>query len=756
MAYAAGMNVHADEPPEGPAEGPVQHDVAEGPVQHDVAEGPVQHDVADGTIEVVAPRKTLSPEGHATGAITHKDVDRELPRSLPDALQVIPGLWIQQTSHGQASPFIRGVTGQRVLILVDGLRLNHTLFRQGPNQYLFTVDSQSIDRVEVVRGSASTELGADALGGAILIRPRDPKLDPHRDEVIWHPRLRFRHATADQDTGGRVESDLQLNDSTAVLLGVGYREVGLLEASGPVHGDGGREPQSPCFEVDGEVRCVGVEGQAPPDLGPRRLQHGTGFDELTADLRAVHRLDADTRLTAAAYVYREFDAPRTDLCPPPEAPSEECFTYTEQFRTQAYAKLEAGPKLAALNRLQLAAGYQRFHDRYSLDRPRSSVRLGGRDDVDMWEASLFALSSRHTMGPLALEVRYGASLTYEAVSSAAWTQFTSNDSLFFGSRGIYVDGSSSKHGGVFVAPTLDLGRDLTLRTGTRLHHARADSPAETESGTTAVHQSFTSLVGNAGLEWRFVSPLAASVNVEQGFRPPNLDDLTSRQATGRGYQLENPDLRAETALTIEAGLHLRTRRTTAAIWAYQMRLTDTMERARADCPTSDFECRANRAPLQLVNLDGVSTIEGVDAEVMVKLPYDLTVRAFLSRTVGEGQNPVEGPGEAKRVPLSRIPPLNGHLDLGFEHAESGVYAGARYAYADEQARLSPSDRTDVRIPFGGTPGYHQVKLRAGLRIPADFALGLVMENVFDSSYRVHGSGVNGSARGLMLNMEVMR
>src|SRR5690606_1230083 len=111
------------------------------------------------------------------------------PRSAPDALRSVPGVSVQQTGHGQASPYVRGLTGQQIVHLFDGIRLNNGLYRQGPNQYFFTVDWQSLERIEVVRGSASTRWGSDALGGAILAVPRERLPDPQMDGLHFEPRL---------------------------------------------------------------------------------------------------------------------------------------------------------------------------------------------------------------------------------------------------------------------------------------------------------------------------------------------------------------------------------------------------------------------------------------------------------------------------------------------------------------------------------------------------------------------------------------
>src|SRR5690606_14167326 len=89
-------------------------------------------------------------------------------------LQNEVGVLIQQTGRGQASPFLRGLTGQQILILVDGVRLNTSIVRPGPNQYFNTIDPGQIERIEVTRGSQSMLWGADALGGVINIVTRGP------------------------------------------------------------------------------------------------------------------------------------------------------------------------------------------------------------------------------------------------------------------------------------------------------------------------------------------------------------------------------------------------------------------------------------------------------------------------------------------------------------------------------------------------------------------------------------------------------
>jgi len=80
--------------------------------------------------------------------IESETLDQRLPRTTPEALGDAPGVFVQKTNHGGGAPYLRGLVGNQVLVMVDGIRLNNATFRYGPNQYLETVDPANIDRLE--------------------------------------------------------------------------------------------------------------------------------------------------------------------------------------------------------------------------------------------------------------------------------------------------------------------------------------------------------------------------------------------------------------------------------------------------------------------------------------------------------------------------------------------------------------------------------------------------------------------------------
>jgi len=718
-----------------------------------------------GVREIVVDSPIPDNEVRDASVVTHRQLQERLPRSAPDALRYEPGVYVQQSAHAQASPYVRGVTGQQTLMAFDGIRLNTSTFRQGPNQYFFTVDSRTIDRLEVLRGSASTRWGSDAIGGALLTTPLDPTLSaPAPGEgPRWtaHPRVMLTHRTADGELGGRAQLDVGYGAKFGVLAGVGYREVGKLVTAGavtaPATGDPWKEPRLASDE---------------------RTQIGTGFRELTMDTRIVWQPSSRWRLTAAYYAYRQDDAPRTDKCPPAEAPDDECLIYLDQHRTLAYlaADLRAGPAVAS--RMRLSLSYQNQHERTQLQSDNGipeidgGIESNGRDDVHTIGARAALSTTAWTLGErerLSLGVDYGADLYFDTIDSAAWLTFTDvePDVTSVLSRGQYIDGAHYLTSGVWAEPYLWIGPRVRLRTGGRFAFAYAEADGDEASETRAVERSWATGVGNVGLMVLAADWLSWHLDVDQGFRAPNLDDLTSRQQTGPGFQYENADLDPERSLSLDTGFRVRHARIEASAFVWHSFIRGLIARAPReidDCPGSSMAnptgCGASRTRFQLVNLDGWALLRGVDTSARVFIPAGFVLGATLSWAWGEGPNPIPPPSSAvttsnyeARLPLSRVPPLNGTVELSW-YADYGLWLGTALRWAGPQTRLALSDVADQRIPAGGTPGFAVWDLRAGYRLDPFVLVSLVLENVIDSPYRYHGSSVNGATRSLNLAVEL--
>ena len=104
---------------------------------------------------------------NAISVISQQQIGRINAGVTPQLLRETVGVWSQQTTVGQGSPLLRGLTGYQNFIQIDGVRLNNSTFRSGPNQYLATISPDNLDRIEVLRGPGSMQYGSGAMGGGL-------------------------------------------------------------------------------------------------------------------------------------------------------------------------------------------------------------------------------------------------------------------------------------------------------------------------------------------------------------------------------------------------------------------------------------------------------------------------------------------------------------------------------------------------------------------------------------------------------------
>jgi Outer membrane cobalamin receptor protein len=107
--------------------------------------------------------------------INAKEIIKLSPQTSADLLAAIPGIKVQKSQMGGGSPVIRGMESNRVMLVIDGVRMNNAIYRKGHLQNAITVSPNQLDKTEVVFGPSSVIYGSDALGGVIHYYTKTPK-----------------------------------------------------------------------------------------------------------------------------------------------------------------------------------------------------------------------------------------------------------------------------------------------------------------------------------------------------------------------------------------------------------------------------------------------------------------------------------------------------------------------------------------------------------------------------------------------------
>ncbi|MED6334104.1 MAG: TonB-dependent receptor [Planctomycetota bacterium] len=669
--------------------------------------GPGQ-DVELPTTLITAPRsqRTVTTTDAKQIVVSGEQIIATGERSLPRALGRAAGVWIQETNLGGGAPVVRGLIGNKILILVDGVRLNDSTTRFGPNQSLNSIDPATVERIELLRGSSSVLYGSDAIGGVIAIWTRRARPTEEPGEPI--------------ETGGVVEGTW----SSAADAGVG-------SVTGTLRGPKDGVIAVGSFHDFGDLTAGG--GEEIPFTG----YHGNSFFAAWE-----HDLGGGRDLQLSARVHRDFDVPRTDKLIVgfgQSEPKNQLYDYALQDRQSA---------LVAYTDESDSGFWDRFQVRLSLRgyREEREKRETGSDTLafEVDDVSTAGLSGdwRKAIGEDHL-LLVGFDLDHDDVDSTRLdTDLVTGETTE--RLGAFAPGARYTSSGVFVQDEILAFDPWFVTLGLR-YSSFAFEFDDVGSGERA-SGDFDDLTASAEVAREVVGGIVAVGTLSQGFRAPNLEDLANSGDFAGGVEVANPDLDPEQSLTAEVALEIDREFWHATIAAFYSDTQGFIGRRLLD--EGDPDETGDETWLR----DNVGEMQrwGMEAAVRRRLPdpdSPCSVEAAASLTRGRQHDPTIDPstGEAPfdGVDARRVPPLFGHLALNWDGREPyrGVgWARLSWLWADGQDRLHPADVSDPRIDPEGTPGWNtwNVDFGGATSFGADWWIGF--HNILDRRYRVHASG----------------
>ncbi|GAB4314733.1 MAG: TonB-dependent receptor [Candidatus Zixiibacteriota bacterium] len=626
---------------------------------------------------------------------TEEDIDRRTATTTAEILREEPGILVQKTTHGHGAPIIRGLIGRYVLLLYDGVRLNKPNFRFGGNQYLNTVDRESLDRVEVVRGPTSVHYGSDAIGGVVNMIPDSPVL---KDSPIpVRVGATARYASADKShnvsvaaTGGLARLSAHAN--------VSVKSVGDLRAGDPIG-----------------------------------LQSPTGWNEWSAAGRAGYLLSPSSRLWLDLQIVRQNEVPRYDRY---VSGAFTQWTYDPQDRDLAVLRLESAIPQWGLSQLKANVSFQREAEGRTEQRTGSREIAFSKDGITTWGGAFRVSRPTASIHLLAL----GAEAYHDRIDS--W-QIVDDGETLVEKRPTYPDNSKYSQIGVFAEDRITLSEHLTVTAGVRYSIYRLHSPLGRPFGD--LDDSYDDVTGALFVSYEPVPELNLIGSWSRGFRAPNLNDVAVLGFSSSGVDAPSPDLGAERSDNFELGVKLQSSRVSGQLFGFYNRLDDLIDRVPGTYDGKAFFDENGNGVQDEGEFDifqrdniGRARLYGFEFSATSELTQHLQARLQAFWTRGEEITANDY--------MSRIPPFMGLTGVAVNLSEHWrIEFLSRWAVA--QRHLSQRDLDDSRIDPNGTPGWvtYNVRVQVGLK-PVSVYVGL--ENLTDEDYKEHGSGVYSSGRGI--------
>ena len=696
-------------------------------------EAPVSHELEPVTVTASRGEARRFEVSRSLDVLGRADIERRNAASMPDLLDGLTGIHVQKTNAGAGTPFIRGLVGPENLYLLDGVRVNNSTFRTGPNQQLALFDPWSLARVEVLRGPGSVMYGSDAMGGvihALSLRPRA------LEDRAFGGSARLGVASAWLGVEGTAQLDWDAGPVRG-YVGGSFSRFGVQRSGG-----GAEAPLS-------DHARASARGRAEWDLSPRwRLSEALFW---TAVLDAG-RADSLSRGDHRAYDnhdllgYVRLERRGAGLLSGLRMTAS--YHLTDEITRRV--SCETRDDGAVIDRAACLASdastltkRRRQHDR---------VHTPGLQAA--WEARLWRGRLRSLLG-LEGYLDLVGSEREDASAASGWAWETR-------ARGSFSDGSRYLQGGAFWTGDADLlllGRSaFNVSGGLRLSHFHAWAPDVPGHGD--VTYDFTGVVGNAGLAWRIEELAHVYLDFSQGFRAPNLQETTVLEDTADFYEVPSDGLSPERSDTLELGARLRLTRLTVQAAGFASWLHDAFD--REDVSEADWvalgltrEEIGGRKVKRRVNARS-GFIRGAEGRLTVGPFAGLSAYGSVAWVLGDVDD----------APARRISPLMGVGGLRWAHARQGLFAEAFVKWAARQGRLSQGDRDDLRIcedperpgllmegeACEGTPAYATLNLRAGYAPRPWLSLHLSAENLTDARYHTHGSGIDGPGINVTLGL----
>lgn len=704
---------------------------------------------------------------NAISVVGQEKIERMNAQTTPLILRETVGVFTQKTTHGQGSPILRGLTGYQTYIQVDGVRLNNSTFRSGPNQYLATINSENLQRVEVLRGPGSVLYGSGAMGGVISVFTKDADASGTK-ELMIKPRLFGKFASADMEKTGRLE------------VSGGYDRLGFILSGGIKNVEDLRPGRG--YDVQLKNRKFYLISQKPTSIPTDAwlvdVESPVGWREYSSDAKLSLKVSDNQAVNFAYQLTRQPDVPRYDKLSTKEF---EVFSFAPQNRDLTYANYVGRRLVPFLDELRASVSYHRQKE------GRKEVKTGKIEQRELFDTvKTFGIGVQGiSLSVKKQRITAGGEFYLDTLSSQTiMTNLETKAKEVNENWGRFPDGSKFWDLNLFAQDEIQILDRLEVTLGGRytLFSTEADlSPRDKSFGM--FKDSDFAFTGSAGVVVGILDELKLIGNVATSFRAPSLNDTTAVEVTNEGVDAPSPDLEPEKGLTVEGGFKARSKYFSGSVIYYFSQIKDLVTRVpieesyKGQTPPKLYTDIQTAYPeLDVFVQDNIdeTQIQGVEIDGRTPITNEWSIFGNLTLTRGKvtvlnGQAPdPQKPWEAR---IRREPPFNGMLGVRFEEKNDRFWGEFFARGAVKQNRLSEGDIRDPRIPGftrdineiefdesgralnAGTPGWFTLNVRGGMHLTGYNRLTIGVENILNRRYREHGSGVNGPGVNFIVSLD---
>ena len=658
------------------------------------------------------------------------------PQTSADLLGASQNVFIQKSQMGGGSPMIRGFSTSRVLLVVDGVRMNTAIFREGNVQNVISIDPNAIQNTEIMFGPGAAIYGSDALGGVMSFNTLEPNFSVDKPGLTSLNAF-VRYGSASNEITGHMNFNFGY-DKWAFTTSVSFSEFGDLRMGN----NGPAEYLRPEYQTSVRGQDSVVQNSNP------LIQVETGYSQLNLMQKIAFKPNSKVRFDLGLHYSTSSNVPRYDRLiryRGDELRFAEWY-YGPQVWTMANLSMKYLKPTKLFTRFKWNVAYQYFEESRNSRGFNTPHLQTQTENVNALSLNLDfdkGLSGK-------TDLFYGAEAVFNQVGSVAHTQnildFTEQP---VGTR--YPDGSTWSSFAGYATLKHNLNERVILDAGLRYSFVSSQAQIDTQFYPlpyTDITNNSGALTGMLGASYKLSTSSRLYMHLSTGFRAPNIDDLAKVfDPEPNTVIVPNPDLISEYLWNGEIGWRQKIGTNYSfEVSGFYSLLSNAMVRRPFTFNGQD-SINYNGEFSQVVALQNAdyATIYGLQMGVFGDINQYFQAKANINYTHGQAS---DGQG------LRHVAPIFGQVGVIFKHG--WFKADLNMVYNGEIAadRMAPSEQGKSYLYLtddnGNTysPSWVTLNLRMSFKLNHYIEILGGVENILDKRYRPYSSGIAAPGRNI--------
>lgn len=678
--------------------------------------------------------------------ISAKEIALQNPQTTADLLGQSGEVFIQKSQQGGGSPMIRGFATNRLVIAVDGVRMNNAIFRSGNLQNIISIDPFSIESAEVMFGPGSVMYGSDAIGGVMSFQTLKPQFSVD-GKTLTKGSAAARYASANNEFAGHFDINVG-GKKWASLTSVSFNRYGDLKM-----GSHGTDDYLRTFTVERVDSMDVAKANSDPET-----QLNSGFTQTGIMQKIRFKPSEKWEFYYNFHMNTTSDYDRYDrlIETSGNTPKSAEWRYGPQIWMMNNLTISNYARGKMYDQLMIRLAHQYFQES-RIDRKFNNVRRRTRTE----EVHAYSLNADFfkNLGGSKHKLFYGLEGVFNDISSVG-VQEDINTGVRSSTSARYPNSMWSTYA-AYLSYQYKVNEKFILNAGARYSHFMIQADFDTTNFTlpfTEASLNNGAVNGNLGFVIHPSKKWTIQFNASTGYRAPNIDDLGKIFDSEPGSVIvPNPNLKAEYAYNADLGV--------AKVFGDWMKidatgyftyLTNALVRRDYTLNGQDsIMYDGQLSQVQAIQNAASAYVWGIQAGVEIKLPAGFGISSHINYQYGE-----EEMDNGTRSRSRHAAPLFGQTRLYYSNSKVRVEAYAVYngglsfdeLPVEEQGKTFIYAKDENGNPY--SPSWYTLNLRMSYDINKTFTVTGGIENITNQRYRSYSSGLAAPGRNFILSLRM--